>query len=99
MPAQPEVLCVTCRHFSPALEPSIRQALFGFCAKWEWPFTLTLTEGVTECELYERAAKPVAMAAETGPGERAAAAAVGGQRRIEFYYSTREKPGEQYPCN
>jgi hypothetical protein len=70
--------------------------------KREWPFTLAITyEGWTECEVFENSgttyvppdpATPKAVAAAT-------AAAAKGPKRVEFYYSSTQKPGETYPCD
>jgi hypothetical protein len=93
-------LCVRCTHLRPALDPNIQKAYLGKCVKREFPFTLSITlQGWTECEVFEDCGKayvppdPVVTAA--GP----ASTGTKGPRRIEFYYSSKQKPGELFPCN
>jgi hypothetical protein len=90
-----EILCFSCTHFAPALDPNIAKAFVGGCKKWEAPFTLILKEGVTECALYEKGARvhrPAAAAAAVGPAAKAPA-----RKRVELYYSTKHRPGEAFP--
>lgn len=92
-------LCVHCKHFRPALDVNIQKAYLGKCTKREFPFTLAITlQGWTECEVFEesgaRYVPPEPVAAKA-----AAAAAAKGPKRVEFYYSTAQKPGETFPCN
>jgi len=90
-----EILCFSCTHFAPALDPNIAKAFVGGCKKWEAPFTLILKEGVTECPLYEKGARvqrPAAATAATGPAAKAPA-----RKRVELYYSTKHRPGEAFP--
>ncbi len=96
-----DCLCVRCKHLLPALDPNIQKAYLGRCLKREWPFTLAITlEGWMECEVFEDSGKiyippePVAVKAPMP-----AAAAAKAARRVEFYYSSAEKPGEAFPCN
>jgi hypothetical protein len=90
-----EILCFSCTHFAPALDPNIAKAFVGGCKKWEAPFTLILKEGVTECALYEKGARvhrPAAAAAAAGPVAKAPA-----RKRVELYYSSKHRPGEAFP--
>jgi len=94
-----ECLCVRCKHFSPALDPNIQKAYLGKCVKREWPFTLSITlQGWTECDVFEASGKtyvppqPVAAKAAAAAGPAAA-------KRVEFYYSSTQKPGEMFPCD
>jgi hypothetical protein len=90
-----EILCFSCTHFAPALDPNIAKAFIGGCKKWEAPFTLILKEGVTECPLYEKGARvhrPAAAAAAVGPAAKAPA-----RKRVELYYSSKHRPGEAFP--
>jgi hypothetical protein len=95
-----ECLCVTCKHLRPALDPNIQKAYLGKCVKREWPFTLSITlQGWTECEVYEKSGQtyvppqPAAIQAAATAGHAAAA------KRVEFYYSSTQKPGEMFPCD
>ncbi len=93
-----EILCFSCVHFAPALDPNIAKAFVGGCKRWEAPFTLILKEGVTECALYERGARvhrPAAAAAAAAP----AAAKPPARRRVELYYSTKHRPADAFPFN
>ncbi len=92
-------LCVRCKGFRPALDPNIQKAFLGKCTKREWPFTLSVTlEGWTKCDMFEDSGKvytppsPVTTAA-------AATTAAAGPKRVEFYYSSTQKPGETFPCD
>jgi len=94
-----ECLCVRCKHFSPALDPNIQKAYLGKCVKREWPFTLSITlQGWAECDVFEASGKtyvppqPVAAKAAAAAGPAAA-------KRVEFYYSSAQKPGEMFPCD
>ena len=94
-----ECLCVRCKHLRPALDPNIQKAYLGKCVKREWPFTLSITlQGWTECEVYEASGKtyvpPQPVAAKA-----AVAATPAGAKRVEFYYSSAQKPGETFPCD
>lgn len=94
-----EILCLSCQHFAPALDPNIARAFLGGCKKKEEPFTLLLPlPGVTECEVYHRSAKPAATLRRE---ERAApaAAAAPAEKRVELYYSSAHRVGEQFPCD
>ncbi|MBI4609228.1 MAG: hypothetical protein HY726_09475 [Candidatus Rokubacteria bacterium] len=94
-----EILCPSCRHFAPALDPNISKAFLGACKKKEAPFLLILPkEGVTECEVYERAPRPAQVAATTA-AVKAEAKAAPAQRRVVFLYSSGHRPGEQFPCD
>jgi len=94
-----ECLRVRCKHFSPALDPNIQKAYLGKCVKREWPFTLSITlQGWAECDVFEASGKtyvppqPVAAKAAAAAGPAAA-------KRVEFYYSSTQKPGEMFPCD
>src|SRR5271167_2410933 len=94
-----ECLCVRCKHLKPALDANIKKAYLGKCVKREWPFTLSITlQGWTECEVFEAGGQtyvppqPVAAKAAAAAGKAAA-------KRVEFYYSSKEKPGEMFPCD
>lgn len=95
-------LCVRCKHLRPALDPNIQRAFLGKCLKREWPFTLSVTlEGWKECNVFEDSGKvyaPPAVAAAGVPAKPAAAAATA-PKRAEFYYSSKQKPGELFPCD
>ncbi len=96
-----EILCPSCQHFAPALDPNIARAFLGACKKKEAPFLLILPkEGVAECEVYLKAAKPaqVAHAARAGEGPATKAAAPA-EKRVVFFYSSAATPGEQFPCD
>jgi hypothetical protein len=91
-----EILCLSCTHFAPALDPNIAKAFIGGCKKWEAPFTLILKEGVTECPLYERGARVHQRATATaaaGP----AAAKTPTRKRIELYYSSKHRVSDAFP--
>jgi hypothetical protein len=94
-----DCLCVRCTHLRPALDPNIQKAYLGKCVKREWPFTLSITlQGWTECEVFADSGKtyvpPQLVAAKA-----AAAAKPAGAKRVEFYYSSTQKPGETFPCD
>lgn len=92
-----EILCLSCSHFAPALDPNIARAFLGGCKKLEAPFTLILPpEGVTECAVYEKGARvhrPGAAAAAAGP----AAAKGPAKTRVELYYSSRHQASDAFP--
>ncbi len=93
-------LCVHCKHLRPALDTTIQKAYLGKCTKREWPFTLGITlQGWTECDVFEESGQkyvpPDPMAAKAV----AAAAGPKGAKRVEFYYSSAQKPGETFPCD
>jgi hypothetical protein len=91
-----EILCFSCTHFAPALDPNIAKAFVGGCKRWEAPFTLILKEGVTECPLYERGARVHRVAAATTAAGPAAATAPA-RKRVELYYSSKHRPSEAFP--
>lgn len=94
-----EILCPSCRHFAPALDPNISKAFLGACKKKEAPFLLILPkEGVTECEVYERAPRPAQVAA-AATAAKAEAKAVPAEKRVVFFYSSAHRSGEQFPCD
>ena len=88
-----EILCPSCQHFVPALDPNIAKAFLGACKKKEAPFLLILPkEGVTECSDYARGARVVQAAA--AKAEAVAAKAAPTEKRVVFYYSSAHSPGE-----
>src|SRR6266536_3009926 len=94
-----ECLCVRCTHLRPALDPNIQKAYLGKCTKREWPFTLSITlQGWTECEVFEDSGK-VYVPPQPVAAKAAAAAGPAGAKRVEFYYSSTQKPGETFPCD
>ncbi len=92
-------LCVHCKGFRAALDPNIQRAYLGKCTKREWPFTLNVSlEGWTKCEQFEESGsvyKPPSQAVAAA----AAATTTAGPKRIEFYYSSKQKSGETFPCD
>jgi hypothetical protein len=93
-------LCVHCKHLRPALDTNIQKAYLGKCMKREWPFTLAITlQGWTECDMFEEAGKAYVPPDPAAIKAVAAAAGPKGQKRVEFYYSTAQKPGETFPCD
>src|SRR5512146_3076095 len=94
-------LCVRCKHLRPALDPNIQKAYLGKCMRREWPFTLAITlQGWMECEVFEDAGKTCVPPDPTvATATAAAAVASKGSKRVEFYYSTRQKSGELFPCD
>ncbi len=93
-------LCIRCKHLRPALDPNLQKAYLGQCLKREWPFTLSITlEGWTECEVFEDSGKVYAPPDPATAKVAAAAAAAKGPKRVEFYYSSAQKPGEAFPCD
>jgi hypothetical protein len=67
--------------------------------KREWPFTLSITlQGWTDCEVFEDSGNvyvPPDPVAATATDTAAAA----GEKKIEFYYSTAQRPGEAFFCD
>lgn len=95
-----DILCLHCRHFAPALDPNIARAFLGACKRKEAPFLLILPlEGVTECDVYEKGPRVELTAVRAAAEAKPAAARAVGARRVEFYYSSRHAPSEQFPCN
>lgn len=95
-----ECLCVRCKHLRPALDPNIQKAYLGKCTKREWPFTLSITlQGWTECEVFEDSGKTYVPAQPVAVKAAAAAAQAPAAKRVEFYYSSKQKPGETFPCD
>src|SRR6266851_9126237 len=93
-------LCIRCKHLRPALDPNLQKAYLGQCLKREWPFTLSITlEGWTECEVFEDSGKVYVPPDPALAKVAAAAAAAKGPKRVEFYYSSAQKPGEAFPCD
>lgn len=94
-----EILCLSCRHFAPALDPNIAKGFLGGCKKLEAPFTLILPlEGATECAVYEKGARverPAAVAASAAPSAAKAPA----RKRVELYYSSKHQPSDAFPCD
>lgn len=94
-------LCVRCKHMRPALDPNIQKAYLGKCMKREWPFTLAITlQGWSECEVFENSGKTYVPPDPTvATAATAAAGGSKGPKRVEFYYSTKQKSGELFPCD
>jgi hypothetical protein len=93
-------LCVRCKHLRPALDPNLQKAYLGQCLKREWPFTLSITlQGWTECDAFEDNGKAYVPPDPAAAKAAAAAAGSKAQKRVEFYYSTTQKPGEAFPCD
>ncbi len=76
----------------PALDPVIQQAFWGYCTAGDWPFRRMVPAGMDRCPHCGEALPKVAAEARV----RAAAAAAGGQLRVEFYYSSKDRPSEQF---
>jgi hypothetical protein len=93
-----DILCFSCTHFAPALDPNIAKGFIGGCKKWEAPFTLILQHGVTECSLYEKGARVHRPAAATAAAGTAAAQAPV-RKRVELYYSSKHRPAEAFPVS
>ena len=94
-----QALCIRCKHLRPALDPNLQKAYLGQCLKREWPFTLSITlQGWTECEVFEEGAKAY-VPPDPAVAKAAVAAAVKAPKRVEFYYSTAQKPGEAFSCD
>jgi hypothetical protein len=97
-----QILCSSCQHFAPALDPTISRAFLGGCRKKEYPFTLILPlDGVSECEVYQRSARAAAVpGGKPQDAARVAARASGpAGRRVQLCYSSRHPVGEQFPCD
>jgi hypothetical protein len=95
-----EILCPSCEYLVPALDPNIARAFLGACKKKEAPFLLILPkEGVTECDVYRRAARRAQVAATATAEGRPTAKAAPAERRLVFFYSSAARPGEQFPCD
>ena len=93
-----DILCPSCQHFAPALDPNISRAFLGACKKKEAPFLLILPkEGVTECEVYHRTTRPVQVAAAAAAKTEVKAAAA--EKRVVLFYSSSHRSGEQFPCD
>ncbi len=93
-------LCVRCTHMRPALDPNIQKAYLGKCVKREFPFTLTITlQGWTECNFFENSGKAYVPPDPAAVTAAAAASARKGSKRVEFYYSSKQKSGELFPCD
>ncbi len=84
-------VCPRCgKPLRPELDPNLQKAFVGKCVECEWPFTLSIT-------LEEAGRKYVPT--ETTAKTTAAAAGKKAERRVEFYYSSAQKPGEAFPCD
>jgi hypothetical protein len=95
-----ECLCVRCKHLRAALDPNIQKAYLGKCTKREWPFTLSITlQGWTECEVFEASGQTYVPPQPVVAKPMAVASAPPAEKRVEFYYSSAQKPGETFPCN
>src|ERR1035441_5525190 len=95
-----ECLCVRCNHLRPALDPNIQKAYLGKCVKREWPFTLSITlQGWMECDVFEASGKTYVPSQPVVAKTAAAASGAAAAKRVEFYYSSAQKPGEMFPCD
>jgi hypothetical protein len=95
-----ESLCVRCKHLRAALDPNIQKAYLGKCTKREWPFTLSITlQGWTECEVFEASGKTYVPPLPVTAVAAAASTAAPAKKHVEFYYSSKQKPGETFPCD
>ncbi len=95
-----ESLCVRCTHLRPALDPNIQKAYLGKCVKREFPFTLSITlQGWSECEFFENSGKAYVPPDPAAAVAAAGSAAAEGPKRVEFYYSSKQKSGELFPCD
>lgn len=93
-------LCVRCTHMRPALDPNIQKAYLGKCTKREWPFTLAITlQGWSECDVFQDSGKAYVPPDPAATTAAATATAAKGAKRAEFYYSSKQKPGELFPCD
>lgn len=93
-------LCVRCTHMRPALDPNIQKAYLGKCTKREWPFTLSITlQGWAECEVFQDSGKAYVPPDPAAATAAVAAAASKGKKHVEFYYSSKQKSGELFPCD
>jgi len=95
-----ETLCIRCAHFRPALDPNIQRAYLGKCVKREWPFTLSITlQGWDKCDVFQDSGKVYTPPDPAKAQAATTAAAAAGPKRVEFYYSSKQKPGELFPCD
>ena len=93
-------LCVRCTHMRPALDPNIQKAYLGKCTKREWPFTLAITlQGWSECDVFQDSGKAYVPPDPAAATAAATATAAKGAKRVEFYYSSKQKSGELFPCD
>lgn len=93
-------LCVRCTHMRPALDPNIQKAYLGKCTKREWPFTLAITlQGWSECDVFQDSGKAYVPPDPAVTTAAATATAAKGAKRVEFYYSSKQKSGELFPCD
>jgi hypothetical protein len=93
-------LCVRCTHMRPALDPNIQKAYLGKCTKREWPFTLAITlQGWSECDVFQDSGKAYVPPDPAATTAAATATAAKGRKRAEFYYSSKQKSGELFPCD
>ena len=93
-------LCVRCAHMRPALDPNIQKAYLGKCTKREWPFTLAITlQGWSECDVFQDSGKAYVPPDPAAATATATATAAKGAKRVEFYYSSKQKSGELFPCD
>jgi hypothetical protein len=93
-------LCVRCTHMRPALDPNIQKAYLGKCTKREWPCTLAITlQGWSECDVFQDSGKAYVPPDPAVTTAAATATAAKGAKRVEFYYSSKQKSGELFPCD
>ncbi len=77
----------------PALDPVIQQAFWGYCTAQDWPFRRMIPLGTDRCPHCGETLPKVEVEVRT---RAAAAAAAGGQLRVEFFYSSKDRPSEQF---
>ncbi len=85
------IVCPRCgKPLRAELDPYLQRAFLGKCVECAWPFTLSI-----RLEEAGRAYVPPA----TQTTKAAGAAGAKGTKRVEFYYSSAQKPGELFPCD
>ncbi|MFQ5521485.1 MAG: hypothetical protein ACE5FK_08815 [Candidatus Methylomirabilia bacterium] len=95
-----QILCRSCQHFAPALDPNIAKSFLGACRKKEAPFLLILPpEGVTECEVYEQVSSSHTQTAAAQASTTVETRVEPAEKRVVLYYSSAHSPGEQFPCD
>lgn len=54
-----KIQCAECAHYSPALDPNVQKAYFGYCEKRHWPFNEMIPQSgfswmkEQDCALFE----------------------------------------------
>ena len=93
-------LCVHCTNLRPALDTNIQKAYLGKCLKREWPFTLAITlQGWSECEFFAESGKAYVPPNPAQVSAAATSTSAKKAKRVEFYYSSKQKSGELFPCD